>query len=118
MLDEVWRFLADAPSDLRKDGHNIMLYADDAPSVEVGVQVSGTFDPRGHVVPSALPGGLVATATHTGAIDHINDTHDSVVTWCRKQGYPLTRVRWEIYGDPDPATGQFDVDVFWLLSSP
>lgn len=22
---------------------------------------------------------------------------------------------WEIYGDPDPSTGDFDVDVFWSL---
>jgi hypothetical protein len=24
--------------------------------------------------------------------------------------------RWEIYGDPDPSTGDFDVEVFWLLA--
>jgi hypothetical protein len=26
--------------------------------------------------------------------------------------------RWEIYGDPDPSTGDFDVDVFWSLVAP
>ena len=63
MLDKVWSFLrGDAPEGLYEQGHNIMLYKDDVPNVEVGVQVSGSFDPAGHVVASALPGGLVATA--------------------------------------------------------
>ena len=26
-------------------GHNIMLYKDDVPNLEVGIQVSGSFDP-------------------------------------------------------------------------
>ena len=69
MLDQVWRFLREAPGDLSKDGHNVMLYEDDRPTVEVGVQVNGSFEPHGSVVPSMLPGGLVATATHTGPID-------------------------------------------------
>src|SRR5579859_257905 len=69
MLDEVWSFLrGDAPEGLYQQGHNVMLYRDDIPHVEVGVQVSGSFAPAGRVVPSALPGGLVATATHTGPI--------------------------------------------------
>jgi hypothetical protein len=69
MLDKVWAFLrGGAPAGLYKHGHNIMLYKDDAPNVEVGVQVSGP--------------------------------------------------RWEIYGDPDPSSGAFDVQVFWSLVTP
>src|SRR5512135_1202257 len=46
MLDEVWSFLRGiAAEGLYKQGHNIMLYKDDIPNVEVGVQVSGVFDP-------------------------------------------------------------------------
>ena len=57
MLDKVWSFLRDdAPEGLYKHGHNIMLYRDDVPNVEVGVQVSGSFAPAGHVVASTLPG--------------------------------------------------------------
>jgi len=42
MLDKVWSFLrGGAPAGLYKQGHNIMLYKDDVPNVEVGVQVSG-----------------------------------------------------------------------------
>jgi effector-binding domain-containing protein len=116
MLDEVWGFLRGAaPVGLYKRGHNIMLYKDDVPNVEVGVQVSGGFDPVGRVVASSLPGGLVATATHTGPIAEIGDTHQAVRTWSEANGYRLVGARWEIYGEPKPSTRDFDVDVFWLL---
>jgi len=116
MLDEVWSFLrCGAPQGLYKRGHNIMLYKDDVPNVEVGVQVSGPFDPVGQVVASALPGGLVATATHTGPIAKIGDTHLTVRDWSKANGYLLAGPHWEIYGDPDPSTGDFDVDVYWSL---
>jgi hypothetical protein len=119
MLDDVWSFLrGDAPEGLYKHGHNIMLYKDDVPNVEVGVQVSGSFAPAGHVVASTLPGGLVATATHTGPIAEIGDTHQAVREWSTANGYQLAGPHWEIYGDPDPSTGDFDVAVFWLLVAP
>jgi hypothetical protein len=57
MLDKVWTFIrGDAPAGLYRQGHNVMLYKDDVPNVEVGVQVSGSFAPAGEVVASALPG--------------------------------------------------------------
>jgi effector-binding domain-containing protein len=119
MLDKVWGFLrGGAPEGLYKKGHNIMLYKDDVPNVEVGVQVSGSFDRVGDVVPSTLPGGLAATATHTGPIGRIGDTHEAVREWSKANGYRLTGPHWEIYGDPDPATGDFHVDVFWSLAGP
>ena len=116
MLDMVWGFLrCDAPEGLYAHGHNIMLYQDDVPNVEVGVQVTGSFAPAGRVVASTLPGGLVATATHTGPMASIGDTHQAVREWSKGNGYRLAGPRWEIYGDPDPSTGDFDVDVFWSL---
>ena len=119
MLDEVWGFLrGGAPAGLYKRGHNVMLYKDDVPSVEIGVQVSGSFTPSGRVVASALPGGFVATATHTGPIAGIGDTHQAVREWSEANGYELAGPHWEIYGDPDPSTMQFEVDVFWSLVAP
>lgn len=119
MLDKVWSFLrGGAPEGLYQHGHNIMLYKDDVPNVEVGVEVSGSFAPAGEVVASALPGGLVATATHTGPVAGIGDTHQAVREWSKANGYRLAGPRWEIYGDPDPSTGDFDVDVFWSLVEP
>jgi effector-binding domain-containing protein len=119
MLDKVWGFLrGDAPEGLYQHGHNVMLYKDDDPNVEVGVQVSGSFAPAGPVVASALPGGLVATATHTGPVATIGDTHQAVREWSEENGYRLAGPRWEVYGDPDPSTGDFDVEVFWSLLAP
>jgi effector-binding domain-containing protein len=117
MLDQVWSFLRGAaPAGLYQQGHNIMLYQDDIPHVEVGVQVSGSFESAGRVVASALPAGLAATATHTGPMAEIGDTHRAVREWSEANGYRLTGPRWEIYGDPDPLTGHFDVQVFWSLA--
>ncbi len=119
MLDQVWRFLrGDAPAGLYQHGHNVMLYRDDVPSVEVGVQVSGSFERAGQVVASTLPGGLVATATHTGPVATIGDTHRAVREWSKANGYRLAGLRWEIYGDPRPPAGDFEVDVFWSLLAP
>jgi effector-binding domain-containing protein len=80
--------------------------------------VSSSFAPVGQVVASALPGGLVATATHTGPIGKIGDTHHAVCEWSKANGYQLAGPYWEVYGDPDPSTGHFDVEVFWSLVAP
>jgi effector-binding domain-containing protein len=115
----VWSFLrGDAPAGLYQQGHNVMLYRDDVPHVEVGVQVSGSFDRAGRVVASSLPGGLVATATHTGPIARLGDTHQAVREWSKANGYRLAGPHWEVYGDPDRSAGDFDVDVFWSLTAP
>jgi effector-binding domain-containing protein len=118
MLDKVWGFLAKAPPGLYKDGHNVMFYKDDVPNVEVGVQVNRSFQGTEDVRASSLPGGMAATARHTGPIARIGDTHQAVCAWCAANGYRLNRQRWEIYGDPDPTTGQYWVDVFWSVTSP
>jgi effector-binding domain-containing protein len=120
LLDQVWAFLRsdDAPVGLWTSGHNIMLYEDDVPHVEVGVQVTAAFEPHGQVVPSTLPAGPVATATHIGPIADIGDTHRAVCDWALTNGHALTGRRWEIYGDPDPATNAVDVEVYWSLMAP
>jgi hypothetical protein len=119
MLDEVWGVLrSGAAPGLRRDGHNVMLYKDDVPNVEVGVQVSGPFDAVGRVVASTLPGGLAATAIHAGPINEIGDTHAAVRDWSAANGYRLAGPYWEIYGDPDPSTGHFDVEVCWSVIAP
>jgi effector-binding domain-containing protein len=119
MLDQVWSFLrGGAPDGLYRQGHNVMLYKDDVPNVEVGVQVTGSFNSVGRVAASSLPGGLVATATHIGPVSAIGDTHQAVRQWSEANGYRLAGPRWEIYGDPDPSTGDFPVEVLWLLTVP
>lgn len=117
LLDKVWSFLrGEAPQGLYTHGHNVMLYKDAVPNVEVGVQVTGSFAPAGDVVASVLPGGLVAAATHTGPVAGIGETHRAVGEWAVANGYRPAGPRWEIYGDPDRSTGVFDVEVCWLLA--
>jgi len=72
-------------------------------------------------VASTLPCGLVTTATHTAthteSIADIGDTHRAACEWGTANGYRLAGSHWEIYGDPDPSTGEFTVEVFWSLSA-
>src|SRR3954469_19349556 len=63
LLDEVWRTVR---ANGLEAGRNVMLYRDDLPSVEVGVEIGAAFEPLGRVVCSELPAGRVATATHRG----------------------------------------------------
>lgn len=111
MLDAVWSFLASAPEGLHTHGHNVMLYKDGVPNVEVGVLVNGPFEPAGDVRPSHTPGGLVARATHTGPVARLGETYEAIHAWCSRHGYRPDGPRWEIYGDPDPGTGVFAVEV-------
>ena len=114
MLDQVWAFLRS--SDLRTDGHNIMLYKDDVPNVEVGVQVTRSFKPIGQVVPSRLPAGRVACTLHRGPYDRLDEPHRAIREWCVARSLALAGPRWEIYGDwrEDPA--QLETEVCYLLA--
>lgn len=118
LLDEVWAFLRATPG-LRADGHNVMLYRNGLSgvevSVEVGVQVTRSFVGAGRVVPSTLPAAEVAAA-RAETIAQIGAAYDAVNAWSAAQHRELTGVRWEIYGDPDPRTGSFDVRVYWQLA--
>ena len=118
LLDQVWAFLGARPG-LRAEGHNVMLYTTGLPgvelAVEVGVQVTGVFEPVGRVVPSTLPAAEAATA-RAATVAEIGPAHAAVRAWCSSQGRELTGVSWEIYGDPDPQTGQFEVAVYWELA--
>jgi effector-binding domain-containing protein len=115
MLDKVWAFIRQAPPGLHRGGHNVMVYLDEVPNIEIGVQVTGPFDPVGDVVPSTLPVGLAATAT--GPFSELSRTYEAVGRWCAENGYRRTGPSWEVYGDPAPATGQFDVEVYWSVEA-
>jgi hypothetical protein len=118
LLDEVWPFLRATPG-LWTDGHNVMLYRHNVPgvevAVEVGVQVTRSFEAAGRVVPSLLPAVEAATARARSAAE-IGEAHAAVRAWCAAQRRVIAGVSWEIYGDPDPRTGDFDVTVYWQLA--
>jgi effector-binding domain-containing protein len=49
---------------------------------------------------------------------YFGDAHRAVCEWSKANGYRLAGPHWEIYGDPDPSTDNFDVEVFWSLVAP
>lgn len=113
LLDQVYAFLKS--SGVRQTGHNVMLYKDDVPNVEVGVEVAGAFVSSGAVVASALPAGEVAMAIHRGPYGVLRSTHQAVWEWCAAHGRAPAGPRWEIYGDweEDPTT--LETEVYYLL---
>src|SRR5512132_739330 len=65
LLDEVWGYVRGAGV---QAGRNVMLYLDDVPTVEVGVELEGDLaEPSGRIVASALPEGRDATTFARGA---------------------------------------------------
>jgi len=81
MLDEVWAFLGATPG-LHTEDHNVMLDGNDIPevdvAVEVGVQVSESFEALSRIVASTLPAAKTAATVHIGAPAEIGAAHDSV----------------------------------------
>jgi effector-binding domain-containing protein len=117
LLDEVWDFLRGAGV---QAGRNVMVYLDDVPNVEVGVELEGELAAAsGRIVASALPRGRTATTVARGAPSRegIAAAHAAVVDWCDANGHARTGVRWEVYDhwrdDPD----SFETAVYWLLVS-
>jgi effector-binding domain-containing protein len=117
LLDEVWGWVHGAGV---QAGRNVMLYLDDVPTVEVGVELEGTLTvASGRIVTSALPEGRAATTVARGAPspEGLAAAHAAVVEWSRTNGHELTGTRWEVYDhwrdDPD----RFETAVYWLLAS-
>ena len=116
LLDEGWGYVRGAGV---MAGRNVMVYLDDAPTVEVGVELEGILAaPSGRIVASALPKGRAATTVARGAPspEGIAAAHAAVIDWCDANGRARTGVRWEVYDhwrdDPD----SFETAVYWLLA--
>ncbi len=117
LLTEVWEAVrSDAEI---APGRNVLLYRDDVPNVEVGVEVGGLFGAVGRVVPSTLPAGRVATVTHRGRYEDLGSAHEAVIAWCETRGLRRAGVRWEVYGhwneEWTDETAEPEVDVYYLL---
>jgi effector-binding domain-containing protein len=117
LLDEVWTYVRAAEV---QAGRNVMVYLDDTPNVEVGVELDGALEaPSSRVAASTLPAGRAAATVARGAPSRegIAAAHAAVVGWCDANGHARTGVRWEVYDhwrdDPD----SFETAVYWLLAS-
>jgi effector-binding domain-containing protein len=119
LLGQVYEFVRPRPELATGDGEerwqNVMLYKDQQPDVEVGVLVSGPFQPEGPVMLSALPAGEVATATHRGDYTKLGVTHEAVRDYAAAHGRQLAGPCWEIYGHARPNPSRSETEVFWLL---
>ena len=119
LLGQVYEFVRPRPELATGDGdelwQNVMLYKDQRPDVEVGVLVSAPFQAEGRVIPSALPAGEVATATHRGDYAKLGVTHNAVRDYAAAHGRELAGPCWEIYGHAGPDPSEAKTEVFWLL---
>ena len=114
-LDEVWAHLrANPPGAIR---HNVVVYINDTPDVEIGVQVAEPFVPADRVRLFATPAGPVAHTVHVGPYRALGAAHEAVIKQCKATGRPLTRTRWEVYGDWTDQEDLLRTEVFYLLAA-
>lgn len=113
LLNEVWACLR--AGGVHRGCRNVMLYLDEVPHVEVGVELTQPCPLTGRVVASSLPGGSVAMATHWGPYEGLGAAHDAVKRWCQAQGRERGGPWWEVYGPHDDDPAKVWTEVYYLL---
>jgi effector-binding domain-containing protein len=114
LLNDVWACLH--AGGVHGGCRNIMLYRDDVPHVEVGVELRQPCPLTGRVVTSALPAGRVAVTVHRGPYVGLASAHRAVLDWCAAQGHRPAGPRWEVYGPHRDDPAELRTDVYYLLS--
>ena len=71
------------------------------------------------IVADCLPGGPVATVTHSGPYEKLSEAHAAIQQWIEAQGLLAAGPAWETYTTdpadyPDPQ--DWKTDVFWPLA--
>jgi effector-binding domain-containing protein len=113
LSNEVWACLR--AGGIRSGCPNVMLYLDDVPHVEVGVELRQACALTGRVVASTLPAGRVAMTIHRGPYAGLASAHRAVLDWCAAQGQRPSGVRWEIYGPHREDPAELRTEVYYLL---
>jgi effector-binding domain-containing protein len=114
LLDEVWACLR--AGGIERGCPNAMLYLDDVPHVEVGVELTRPCPLTGRVVASSLPAGEVATTSHRGPYAGLASAHRAVLEWSAAHGRVPAGPRWEVYGPHREDPAELTVEVCHLLS--
>lgn len=114
LLDEVWACLR--ANGITHGCRNIMLYRDDVPRVEVGVELSRPCPITGRLVTSALPAGRAAMTVHRGPYSMLGSAHRAVLDWCATADLRLAGPRWEVYGPHRDDPAEAWVEVNYLLA--
>lgn len=115
MLDEVWACLN--ASGISRGCRNVMLYKDDVPNVEIGVELLVPCRLQGRVVASVLPAGRVAMTVHRGGYGGLSVAHRAVVSACAERGLELAGPRWEVYRPHRDDPAELETSVCYLLVS-
>src|SRR2546421_5533099 len=95
LLDEVWACLR--AGGIHRGCRNIMLYRDDVPHVEVGVELRQPCPLTGRVVASTLPAGQVAMTVHRGPYTGLAPAHQALLRWCAAHRPRPARPPWAVY---------------------
>jgi effector-binding domain-containing protein len=114
LLDEVWTCLH--AGGIRRGCRNVMLYRDDVPHVEVGVELNQPCPLTGRVVTSSLPAGQAAMTVHRGPYGGLASAHRAVHDWCTAHARTPAGPRWEIYGPHHDDPAEVWTEVYYLLS--
>jgi hypothetical protein len=114
LLGEVWEALRAAGA---ATGRNVMLYKDDRPAVEVGVELLGPFEATGRVSVSSLPGGRAATVTDAGppTRESLRGAHHALAEFCAAGGLERLGPRFEIYSHWSEVAAENHTEVYHLL---
>jgi effector-binding domain-containing protein len=113
LLNEVWACLR--AGGIQSGCRNVMLYLDEVPHVEVGVELTQPCPLTGQVVASTLPGGTVAMTLHWGPYAGLGAAHDAVKQWCQASGRERAGPWWEVYGPHNNDPAQVWTEVYYLL---
>lgn len=111
---EVWACLR--ANNITRGCRNVMLYLDDTPRVEVGVELSAPCPLTGRIVSSSLPAGRVAKTVHYGSYAELGGAHDAVISWCDREGLARTGVRWEVYGPHSDNPAEVWTEIYHQLA--
>ena len=113
LLDDVWACLR--AGGVQRGCRNVMLYRDDVPHVEVGVELLQPCRLTGRVVASTLPAGQAAMTVHRGPYAGLAEAHQAVRDWCAAQGRQPAGPRWEIYGPHRADAAELWTEIYYLL---
>ena len=84
--------------------------------LECAMPVATSIEGTDRVVPSSLPGGLVATVTHFGPYTALPETWRALTEWIDSQGLQPAGAPWEVYvTDPgaEPDESKWRTDIFF-----
>jgi effector-binding domain-containing protein len=103
---------------VRQSDQNVMVYrprGDGLFDIECGVEVAAKFEKLGEVEYCETPGGAALTTVHVGPYGRLRASHGAVLEWSSKNGYGVSGICWEIYGDWDDDPAKLRNEIFHLL---